>query len=91
VASEAMSKILGIGPTIFTAKKHVLSIDFMISATLVDLFNKVIDSLWRVPYTKRLSENIPISIAEHHGMFFFGVVYGYHQNFLAVARLFVEA
>ena len=91
MASEAICEIFGIGPTIFPAKKHVLSIDLMISATLVDLFNKVIDSLWRIQYTKGFSENIPIAVAEHHSVLFLGIVYGYHQDFLAVARFLVDA
>jgi hypothetical protein len=91
VFSERMSEVLGIGPTIFTPQNHMFFVDLMIGAGLVDLFNKVIDSLWRVPHTKRLSKNIPIAITKHHGMFLLGVVHGYHHDLLAVARLFVDA
>jgi len=69
----------------------MFSLDLMIVAALVNLFNEIVDSLWCVLYAKRFSKNISISVAEHDGVLFFGIVHCHDKDLLAGRRLFKDA
>ena len=62
----------------------------MIVAIVPNLLKEVVDSFEVVPDGKWLTQNVPITITEHDGMFLFCIVHCHDKDLLAVARLFVE-
>ena len=68
----------------------MFSLDLMIVAAFLDLLKEVVDSFGVVPHAKWLSQNVPVTITAHDGVFLFGIVHCYDKDLLAVTRLFVD-